>query len=266
MKKTSPKKDITDHAITGLLLEAYTPLLERKLALKKDEVFQLKSPPDWEIWNSAITYIRLTAHLNKLDHCILYLKNEGKTGKYKRRDWAHATQSDWIEYHVGYFYTLHRSVYDCMLWFINNLLNLNIPIGTGFDSKVVKVLSKYPNLAICQPLEALKIHCERFKDHRNDHIHRGTCVKTSPIAGDDTFDQFMGLYGAVEFIKRVKPDAKSESFLNDKRLMIRWLRNEFIGSLKEQVNTTHDLIWNCLNPLHVFFEIYLKNFKFEGKK
>jgi hypothetical protein len=254
-KRKRPRRArLDEHSLFSLLRDRYAPLMQRHFeAQQRKEVLKLASP-DYETYVTMNSLLQLATHAGKLDQCVYHLRSAGKTGYYVRAR-QHITRSDWQEYHLGYFYTLHRSVYESALWFVNQSLQLGLAPKTGFVAKILPLLKDMSDLTTA--LGDLRKRCEKAAAHRNDHIHRGAGIKAKPLTDLAFIDETRFFFAADQLIHRLNSSKVPADIRAEIAKQFGLSRKLLIYFLNEEIDQTQNLLCKIADQIEpVYRELY----------
>jgi len=256
MPKKRKPHPLFEHSIIVPILKVSFPITLRRRKLPAGAVLLVTAAEDQLLkTNSAL--MRLMAHTAKLDHAIHFLKQAGRTKQSGSASLQMLGPSAWVEYHLGYFYALHRSTYDSAMWFTSESLNMSLPKNMGFDKKFYANIAKTE--ALLQVFKKLKLLCAAFVEPRNDHLHRGQYVRSGPVVGGDVLDQLLVADNSLNLLKRQDAPKYDAAAHKEIREMLKGQRLVLIAFLEEEVRKIHALLVNLIDILEPALRAQMKN-------
>lgn len=234
------------HTIISAIIVPSSKINLRRPQLQKGEPLLVTSA-EHQLLRSSSALMRLMAHTAKLDHAVYFLSQKGRKNNTENVALTMLGVSGWAEYHLGYFYALHRSTYDVAQWFTCEALNMNLPKNLGLEKKFQAIIQKTDSLV--QLFKDLKEECDEFSAARNDHLHRGQYVQASPITGSNEYDQLLVMNTMFNYLRQVAPGKYDAANHQDVQDLIKSGRQMLAMSLRLHVDDLQNLLVRLVNIL-----------------
>ena len=186
-RKSNPHR-FYGHDLITPLVGAAAKINQRRKELPKGAPLPVTAAED-QLLRSASAMMRLMAHTAKLEHAVHFLGQKGRTNSTGRVAVQMLGRTGWVEYHLGYFFTLHRSMTDTVQWFVQEVLDLKLPKNQSAPKKLRALIA--PASALVDVMNAIEDECGKFVEPRNDHLHRGQYVRSRPVIGIDDYEKML---------------------------------------------------------------------------
>ncbi len=240
------KHPLYAHELIRPLMEASATINSRRKGLPKGAPLPVTAAEDL-VLRSSSALMRLIAHTAKLEQAVHFLRQKGRTNLRGPTAVQLLCPAGWVEYHLGYFFALHRSTSDTAQWFVQEVLDLKLPRNLGAGEKFRTEIAKAP--ALFAAFNELHNECGKFVNPRNDHLHRGQYVRSKPVIGRDDYDQLLVADTLMSLLRKASHEhysAVDHKLVRDK--IARW-RQALVAALEVTVDDLHQRLALLLDVL-----------------
>lgn len=244
-RKQSPHP-LYGHGLITPLVGTAARINQRRKGLPKGAPLPVTAAED-QLLRSSGALMRLMAHTAKLEHAVHFLGQKGRTNFTGRAALQLLGRSGWVEYHLGYFFTLHRSTADTAQWFVQEVLDLKLPKNQGAARKFRAFIAEVPALAAAY--RDLETECGKFVDPRNDHLHRGQHVRSRPVIGIDDYDQLLVADAMLILLRKNSPKDYDAAAHQEVREQLAEMRETLVVVLQVKVDRLQERLVRLLDVL-----------------
>lgn len=244
-RKQSPHP-LYGHDLNAPLVGATAKINQRRKGLAKGMPLPVTAAED-QLLRSSSALMRLMAHTAKLEHAVHFLGQKGRTNFTGRAALQLLGRTGWVEYHLGYFFTLHRSTADTVQWFVHEVLDLKLPKNQSAAKKFGALIAPVP--ALVKAIEAVEMECGKFVEPRNDHLHRGQYVRSRPVIGIDDYDQMLIADSMLILLRKHSPKDYDAAAHQEVRAQIAEMRETLVAVLQVKLDRLQEQVVRLLDVL-----------------